>query len=195
MFLRPIIRYCVSVESRPSSVDKYQRRTAPGSAYRRCHTACPPRICLWKSAMRTYHGRGRRTSRGTTRPRCTDGGRVSTNGARTAFPAERDGDRDSGLAIIASRHPRDACRCPRRVHQPAGACGDAGVDRGTWQSTPKLQARVMNRFTDRVRRVRSRLADASAGEVHPDVDPDRLRRGDRQVPRCAGVAHYPANRW
>ena len=39
----------------------------------------------------------------------------------------------------------------------------------------ELNARVMGRFTDVFAAVRNRLHDAvSRGQVHPDVDPDRL---------------------
>jgi hypothetical protein len=39
----------------------------------------------------------------------------------------------------------------------------------------ELNARVMSRFTDVFTAVRTRLSDAvDRGEVHPDIDPDRL---------------------
>jgi hypothetical protein len=63
---------------------------------------------------------------------------------------------------------RDVFTSPLVRAAMPGLIADMAVD-------AELNARVMNRFTDVFVAVRSRLADAiSRGEVHPDVDPDRL---------------------
>ena len=59
----------------------------------------------------------------------------------------------------------------------------------------ELNARVMSRFTDVFAAVRTRLADAvERGEVHADVDPDRLDRGDRRRHAACGCCCSPTNR-
>ena len=52
-----------------------------------------------------------------------------------------------------------------------------------------LNARVMGRFTDVFAAVRTRLAEArQRGDVHADIDPERLDRGDRRRHDAAAAA-------